>query len=206
MHAFSAPGATRTSTPAAKSARRWRWIGHGIRAIAIAVVVTAAIGLTPAVKQPAVALTAIDLGSGISVNPAPGWTIQDQGPGWVVLQNAFATAELEIKVKPAKMTDVVALLRQDINRLSSISTTGLTNVSNLSAPTPRPASGNFNQEAGIDYTASGTSRLGLIPVVGTFIELLNTSTQQSAFVVFVQNQDAPVRADSEGQAMIDSLL
>jgi hypothetical protein len=206
MQAFPTPEAVNTSTATPKRARRWRWVGHGTRAIAIAAAVTAAIGLTGTAKQPAVTLTAIDLGSGISVNPAPGWTIEDQGPGWVILNNAFATAELEVKVKPAKATDVVALLQQDINRLSGISTTGLTNVRNLSAPAPKPASGNFNQEAGIDYTADGTSRMGLTPVVGTFIELLNTSTHQSAFVVFAQNQDAPNRADGEGQAMIDSLL
>ncbi|MBW0019873.1 MAG: hypothetical protein JO236_20300 [Mycobacterium sp.] len=190
--------------------RPWRWVGHGTRALAIAGAVAAAIGLAGTVDRPMVTLTAgdgLDLAPGISVTPAPGWTVEDQGSGWVILHNAFSTAELEVKIKPARGTDPVAVLQSDINQLSSLSTTGLTNVRDLSAPTSKPVqSANFQQESGIDYTADGTSRMGLIPVIGSFIELLNTSTHQSAFVVFAQNGDAPTRADNEGQTMIDSLL
>ncbi|HWS93167.1 MAG TPA: hypothetical protein VN306_11950, partial [Mycobacterium sp.] len=86
-------------------------------------------------------------------------------------------------------------------------TTGLTNVKNLSAPVTKPIQGaNFQQEASVDYSADGTSMMGAIPVIGSFVELLNTSNHQSAFVVFAQNSDAPARADSEGGMMIDSLL
>jgi hypothetical protein len=195
MHATSTSTATTTSTPPPSHTPAsmhhpgcWGRFGHGIRAVAIAAALTAAIGLTGTINRPAVTLTAgdgIDIAPGISVTPAPGWTVGNQGPGWVTLHNAFATAELEIKVKPAKGTDPVAVLQADINQLSGVSTTGLTNVSNLSAPTGGPVqSGKFQQEASITYSADGTSRMGLIPVVGSFSELLNTSTHQSAFVVF----------------------
>ncbi|WP_205876943.1 hypothetical protein [Mycobacterium camsae] len=150
---------------------------------------------------------AIDLGQGISVTPAPGWTIGNQGPGWVTLHNTFATAEMEIKVKPAVGTDAAATLQTDIDQLSNLSTTGLTNVRNMTVPTSTPVQGNnFHQEAAIDYSADGTSAMGLIPVVGTFVELLNPSTHQSAFIVFAQNGDSTSRADSQGTMMVDSML
>ncbi len=217
MHALSTPGATTTSTPPPGHTpapmhhpRRWGRVRHAVRQVAVAAAVTAAIALTGTINRPAVMLTtgdAIDIAPGISVTPAPGWTVGDQGPGWVTLHNASSTAELEIKVKPANGTDPVAVLQADINQLSSVSTTGLTNVKDLTAPTAEPPqSGNFQQEASIDYSADGTSRMGLVPVVGSFIELLNTSTHQSAFVVFAQNGDVTTRADNEAQMMIDSLL
>ncbi|ORV99711.1 hypothetical protein AWC13_09845 [Mycobacterium kubicae] len=160
-------------------------------------------------NRPALRLTAdaIDLGQGVSVTPAPGWTVGDQGPGWVTLHNAFSTAEMEIKVKPASGNDPVAVLQGDISRLSSLSTTGLTNVRDVGAPSGNPLQGtNFQQQASVTFNADGTSRMGLIPVVGSFSELLNTSTHQSAFIVFAQNSDASAGADSDGQSMIDSLL
>lgn len=194
--------------PALSHPRRSRRVGRGMQVLAVAAVVTGAIALTGG-NRPAVRLTAdaIDLGQGISVTPAPGWTVGDQGPGWVTLHNAFSTAEMEIKVKPASGNDPVAVLQGDISRLSSLSTTGLTNVRDVGAPSENPLqSANFQQQASVTFNADGTSRMGLIPVVGSFSELLNTSTHQSAFIVFAQNSDASAGADSDGQSMIDSLL
>jgi hypothetical protein len=177
---------------------------------AIAAAVTAAIALTGTINRPAVTLTstgAIDLGQGISITPAPGWAVGNHAPGWARLDNAYATAEMEIKVKPADGTDPVAVLQGDINGLSNVSTTGLTNVKDPSAPVPKPLqSGHFQQEASIDYSADGTSRMGPTPVTGWFIELLNPSNHRSAFIIFTQNEDAPAQANSEGLAMVDSML
>ena len=78
---------------------------------------------------------------------------------------------------------------------------------NLTAPTTKPLHGaNFQQEASIDYSADGSSQSGTIPVIGSFIELLNTSTHQSAFVIFEQNGDATTQVDNSGGLMIDSML
>jgi hypothetical protein len=46
---------------------------------------------------------------------------------------------------------------------------------------------------------------GPLPVTGWFTELLNPSIHQSAFVVLTQNGDAPIRADGDAQAILDSL-
>jgi hypothetical protein len=184
-----------------------RWVRHGVRPIAVAAVVTAAIALGVNSGRPAVTLTGIDVGPGISVEPAPGWTVGDQGAGWVTLHNVFASAEMEIKVKPASGSDAAALLQSDIANLSNVSTTGLTNVNNVSAPTTKPLqSANFQQQAGVNYSADGSSRMGAIAVIGWFVELLNPSTHESAFVVYTQNGDAPPSADGEGGQMLDSLL
>jgi hypothetical protein len=216
MHAVSTSRATTTSVPPpsrtptpTQHPRRRGWVGRGMRPVAIAAAATVAIALNTVINRPAVTLTSadgIELASGISVTPAPGWTVANQGPGWVTLHNAFATAEMEIKVKPSNATDAVAVLQGDISNLSNVSTTGLTNVRDLGAPTPIPLqSGNFQQQATVSYSADGTSRSGPLPVNGWFVELLNTSTHQSAFVVFAQNGDAPIRADDDAQAMLDSM-
>jgi len=216
MHVLSTTGATTTSkrppsrTPAAtQHPRGWGWLGRGVRPFAIAVIATAAIALTATGNRPAATLTAadgIELAPGISVTPAPGWTVGNQGPGWVTLHNAFSTAEMEIKVKPSNGTDPVAVLQGDINNLSNVSTTGLTNVRDLGAPNPIAlGAGNFQQQATISYNADGSTVTGPAPVQGWFVELLNTSTHQSAFVVFAQNGDAPIKADGDAQLMLNSM-
>lgn len=213
MHALSTPGAANPPTPPptpTHNPSRWRRIGHAVRPVAVAAAVTAAITLTSTVNRPAVTSTsadAIDIGGGISVTPAPSWTVGNHGPGWVTLHNTYSTAEMEIKIKPADGTDPVAVLQGDINQLATLSATGLTNVKDLSAPTRKPLQGrNFQQEAFVGFSADGTSRMGAIPVIGSFIELLNTSNHESAFIVFAQNSDATTRADDKAVMMIDSML
>jgi hypothetical protein len=180
-----------------------------VRPVAIAATVMAAIAVGGAVDRPALTLSAadgIELAPGISVTPAPGWTVGNQGPGWVTLHNPFSTSEMEVKVKPSKGTDVAAVLQNDIAHLSNVSTTGLTNVRDLGAPNVTPLPGpNFLQQASVSYNADGSSVSGPLPVTGWFTELLNPSTHQSAFVVLTQNGDAPIRADGDAQAMLDSL-
>lgn len=212
MPTMQTPGVERTAqrlptqAPATAHHHHWEWHHRG----AVVVAAMLAIALYANTYRASVTLTtagAIDLGQGISVTPAPGWSVRDQGPGWVALRNTFATAEMEIKIKPADGTDAAAILQADIDQLSNVSTTGLTNVRDLSVPTSKPLqSAHFQREAAIDYSADGTSAMGSIPVVGTFVELLNTSTHQSAFIVFAQNGDSTSRADSQGTMMVDSML
>lgn len=61
-----------------------------------------------------VALTSadpIEIAQGISITPAPGWTLGNRGPNWVALNNADFSAQMRVTVKPADGTDVVAVLR-----------------------------------------------------------------------------------------------
>jgi hypothetical protein len=193
--------------------------GHLLRPVAIPVImglvsataVTAAVvlpGTTHRAKPPlTVALTsgeAIDIAQGISITPAPGWTLGVRGPDWVALHNTDTSAEMRVAVKPAGGTDVVAVLQTDMNQYTS--SAGLANVRNLSAPNTQPLqSANFQQEASIDYTADVSAPQSAIPVLGTFSELLNTSNGQSAFIDFRQNNNATPQAVDDGGLMIRSL-
>ncbi|WP_370496296.1 hypothetical protein [Mycobacterium sp. pR1184] len=145
--------------------------------------------------------------SGVSITPAPGWTIADRGPNWVALSNNDSSAQLQVAVKPAGGADLVGMLQADINQLTGTPAAGLSNVKNLDAPITRAVQGNkFQQEAFINYTADVSGPQGPIPVIGTFNELLNTSTGQSAFIDFRQNDNATTQVDNDGGSMINSLL
>nr|WP_096290778.1 hypothetical protein [Mycobacterium ahvazicum] len=145
--------------------------------------------------------------NGVSITPAPGWTVAHRGPNWVALSDNDSSAQLQVAVKPADGTDLVGMLQADINQLSGTPAAGLINVKNLSAPITRTLQDtNFQQEAFINYTADVSGPQGSIPVIGTFNELLNTSTHQSAFVDFRQDDSATTQVDSDGELMINSLL
>ena len=158
----------------------------------------------------AVALTSADpiaIGQGISITLAPGWTLGDHGPNSVTLFNADSSAQMQVTVKPASGTDVVAVLQADINQLTGPSSAGLSNVTNLSGPeTKTLQSANFQQQASIDYTGTVSTQQGTIPVLGVFDELLNTSNHQSAFINFIQTDDATTQAANDGGMIIRSML
>ncbi len=97
--------------------------------VAAAIVLAAS---TPRTAQGvAVALTAgdpVDIAQGISITPAPGWTLGTRGPDRVALHNGDTSAEMRVTVKPAGGTDVVAVLQGDINQYSA--SAGLSSVQN----------------------------------------------------------------------------
>lgn len=149
----------------------------------------------------------INIGQNISIIPAPGWTLGIRGPNWVLLYNDDSSARMQVVVKPASATDVVAVLQADINRLTNAPATSLTNVVNLSGPdTKTLGSANFQQQASIDYTANVSTQQGTIPVLGVFAELLNPSNHLSAFIDFRQDGEATTQAARDGGMMIHSML
>lgn len=87
----------------------------GLAALAVAVVWA---GAAPP-GAPRVALVsgeAIAIAQGVSVTPAPGWTLGNRGPNWVALNNSDTTAQLRITVKPGAGTDAAALLQADVDQ------------------------------------------------------------------------------------------
>ncbi|SPM37336.1 hypothetical protein MRAB57_5179 [Mycobacterium rhizamassiliense] len=185
-----------TSTP-----RRWRPV-----AVAAAIALTGA-----ALSQPAAMAfplkDSIGIAQGVSITPAPGWTLGNRGGDWVALNNADTSAQMRVTVKPAGGTDPVAVLQADINQYTNGASAILGNVRNLTGPDAHPVQGNnFQQQASIDYTADVVTPQGTIPVIGTFTELLNTSNGRSAFVDFRQDGNATTRADNEGGMMVTSML
>jgi hypothetical protein len=149
---------------------------------------------------------AIAIAQGVSVTPAPGWTLGHRGPNWVALNNADTSAQLRITVKSAGGTDAAGLLQADIDQYTSSASVILTDVNRLSAPDVQPLPGaNFQQEASINYTGTVVHPQGTIPVIGTFTELLNTRNGRSAFVDFRQDSSATTQAAGDGGMMIGSM-
>lgn len=185
-------------------------IGRRVRPVAVAAAVTAVLTLTGTIDRPAMTLAAKDaigIAQGISITPAPGWTLGNRGGDWVALNNAGGSAQMRVTVKPAGGTDAVAVLQADINQYTSSASAILSDVRNLTAPETKPLqSNNFQQEAFIDYTANVVNAQGTIPVIGTFTELLNTSTGQSAFIDFRQDDNSTTQAAGDGGMMISSML
>jgi hypothetical protein len=205
-HTLPLSGAFSGATRAARALRR-----VAVAAVSAAVLLAAAAGPDDKPpRAPAVALLAadpVDIAQGISIAPAPGWTVGDRGPDWVALYNADSSAQLQVTVRTADGTDVVAVLQGDIDQLTSKPSSDLANVRNLTAPIIKMLQGNnFQQKASIDYTADVSSPRRTVPVLGTFSELLNTSTGLSAFIDFRQNDNATAQAAQDGGAMVDSML
>lgn len=149
----------------------------------------------------------IDIAGGVALVPAPGWTLARRGPNWVALSNADASAQLRVTVKPAGEPDAVAVLQADKDRMVADSSAVLSNERDLSEPQLKTVPGRrFQQEASIDYTADVLGPEGAIPVIGSFTELLNPSTLQSAFVDYRQDNSATPQAVNDGGMMISSMF
>ncbi|KKC03402.1 hypothetical protein [Mycobacterium nebraskense] len=188
---------------------RLRWVA--VVAVAVASVVAAAVVLIGTAHAPSPVRLAsaepIEIAQGVSIVPAPGWTLGHRGPNWVALSNADLSAQLRVTVKPAGGTDAVAVLQADKNQLVGNASAILGNVRDLSEPHIRTLPGpKFQQEASIDYTADVLAPEGAIPVIGTFTELLNTSSLQSAFIDYRQDNNATPQAASDGGMMIESMF
>lgn len=189
--------------------RRAGWRVGVACAVALTALTVLAATANRAERTAAVALAsddAIAIAQGVSVTPAPGWTVGNRGPNWVALNNADTSAQLRITVKPAGGTDAAALLQADIDQFTGGASAILTDVNRLNPPDTKPLPGaNFQQQASVNYTATVVNPQGTIPVIGTFTELLNTSNGRSAFIDFRQDSSATTRAAGDGGIMIGSM-
>lgn len=197
-------------TPSPRAHYQGRGFARRLWLLAATGVATAAVVMAATGTPQSVRLTSADsvaITGGVSITPAPGWSVADRGPNWMALSNTDSSAQLQVAVKPARGADLVAMLQADVNQLTGTPAAGLVNVKNLSAPITRTLDGaNFQQEAFINYTADVSGPRGPIPVIGTFNELLNTSTRQTAFINFRQNGNATIQVDNDGGAMVNSML
>ncbi|OBH61309.1 hypothetical protein A5685_25240 [Mycobacterium colombiense] len=189
--------------------RRAGWRVPALSAAAVIAVVVLACSANRAERTAAITLAsddAIAIAQGVSVTPAPGWTVGHRGPNWVALNNADTSAQLRITVKPAGGTDAAGLLQADIDQFTGGASAILTDVNRLNPPDTKALPGaNFQQEASVNYTATVVHPQGTIPVIGTFTELLNTSNGRSAFIDFRQDSSATTQAAGDGGMMIGSM-
>ncbi|BCZ25253.1 hypothetical protein MYSE111917_13380 [Mycobacterium senriense] len=189
--------------------RRAGWRVGAVCAAAVIAVTVLACSANRAERSAAITLAsddAIAIAEGVSVTPAPGWTVGHRGPNWVALNNADTSAQLRVTVKPAGGTDAAGLLQADIAQFTSGASAILTDVNRLNPPDTKPLPGaNFQEQASVNYTATVVNPQGTIPVIGTFTELLNTSTGRSAFIDFRQDSSATTQAAGDGGLMIASM-
>jgi len=187
-------------------ARPARWRFGAVSAAALAAIVVAAGTAQHGVPTAQASDDAIAIAQGVSVTPAPGWTLGHRGPNWVALNNPDTSAQIRITVKPAGGTDAAGLLQADIDQYTGGAAAILSDVNRLTPPATTPLPGaNFQQEASLNYTANVVNSQGTIPVIGTFTELLNTANGRSAFIDFRQDSSATTQAAGEGAIMINSL-
>jgi hypothetical protein len=150
----------------------------------------------------------INIGDGISLTPATGWSVesQSQKDKSVLLINADTSAEMFVAVGKVSGTDIAQVLSVDIKNVTSGG--AFSNVQLTTQGQPNTLqSDRFQQELAVGYTADLQTQQGTIPVVGVFLELLNTSTGESAFVdVHAVSSDAMKKAAKDGDAMISSML
>jgi hypothetical protein len=162
----------------------------------------------PQASGPLSAGSSVEVGGGITLTPAAGWSVESTGKNAVLLINGASTAEFFVTVGKASSTDIAQELSNDIANYTKSSSSVLSNVqvTNKGQPTSVQSS-HFQQELGAGYSGSLQTQQGTISVVGVFLELLNTSNGGSAFVdVHAVNKNALQPAAKDGDSMVNSML
>lgn len=149
----------------------------------------------------------VDLGDGLSLVPAKGWTVEDQDDHFAMLLNSDGTAELVVVSGRVETDDVMSVLRDDINYLSTGPDAILSNLK-IGEPDQQPVqSKNFQQMAAVPYTADLSMQQGTMRVYGVFLELMNTKTQEAVFFdLHAVDSDTLEAAAADTDEMISSLL
>jgi hypothetical protein len=150
---------------------------------------------------------AVDLGDGVSLTPAPGWTVEDTDEGFVAVVNAGGTAVMWVGMGPVNSKDVAQVLQADINGFTSGKNSVLQNVQLSDVQTGSVKGDNFDELALVGYNADYSTQQGTVAVIGMFFELLNTSTGNAAFGdLMIGDDNAADQATSDAADMINSML
>jgi hypothetical protein len=158
-------------------------------------------GATTSTSAPAAAAGSLDLGSGISVTPASGWTSKRGGPTAVDLYSPDNNVTLFLTAGPAHTSDATQALQTDIT--TAAQDPNYTNPQLQGTIGTAPASGKFDKVAVVNFTANAT---GGGPVVGRYLEAINTQTQNSVFAQdYGPSQSELNRYDADVTQMLDSL-
>jgi hypothetical protein len=150
--------------------------------------------------------SSVDLGHGVILTLAPGWTIftQDQ-PQQVVLVNGDHSAEMIAEEGSWNTPDINQLATVLINK--QIQADGLTNVQQNPGQPKAMQGNNFQQLLEVDYTGDLQTNQGTIQVWGAWVTLLNSSTQMAGFVELdARSQAAFNAALPDGGRMLASMM
>jgi hypothetical protein len=176
-----------------------------------AATVTQALGLHTGVRETSIVLAAsnaepVMIGDGISITPAENWWVYRQGDDMALLANGDNSATLMVALDKVKSHDVVDALVNIVNRFNSADSP-IRNVQLAGLTKDTLRSNNFQDVAAIAYSADLSTQQGTIPVYGVFMELLNTSTGESAFLdLSATNMNAGKAAAEDVDSMMASML
>lgn len=167
---------------------------------------TPSITRSPAPQTSATPAGAIPIADGISITLAPGWTVDTQDGGSILIFNADGSAGMLVMVGKADSTDIKQVLSDNIQQetntgvLTNVQLGEFTDVQPLQSP-------RFQQMLLVKYTAVMSMQQGTIQQYGIFGELLNPSTRETAFIdLFGISVDDVKAATQDADAMVASML
>ena len=150
--------------------------------------------------------TTIDLGNGVTLTPAPGWTVTNQDQGWAVLANRDHSAVFGAGVGMADMPDINQEATASIN--AYIQSGGITNVQQNRVGQAQTVQGkNFQQALQVNFTGNVQTNQGTSQLYGQWVELFNPSTRLAGFATLqATSADALQAAVPDGGSMLTSML
>ena len=152
-------------------------------------------------------VTAVNLYRSVSVTPAPGWTIDNQGQAFARLVNADQTVAFVAFAGTSDSPGINGESSLMIN--NAIQQAGLTNVRQTPLGPAQAVQGtNFQQMLQVIYTANRQDDQGTWPEWGIWVTLFNPSGGLAGFVCFYSNEslDAYDAAKPDADAMLTSML
>jgi hypothetical protein len=127
--------------------------------------------------------SAVNLYGSVSITPALGWTVINQGQGWVNLMKGDKSAAIFAAAGSADSPDINQESTVCITR--DIQTNGMTNVQqNPLGPAQAVQGKNFTQMLQVTYAANVQTTQGAAAQSGIWVSLFNPSTQTSGFIDF----------------------
>jgi hypothetical protein len=150
--------------------------------------------------------TAINLYHAVSITPASGWTVANQGPGYVNLLNSGKNVQVFAVAGSTNAPDINHEATADIS--GDINGNGLTNVQQDSVGQVQTVQGNnYQQLLEFAYTANAQSDQGAMQLFGFWVVLFNSSTQTAGFINFFSpDPDALNTATPDFKNMVLSML
>jgi hypothetical protein len=186
-----------------------RWGGGVIAAIVVVVLMAGGVTVAMSVTAPPAHAAGgqILIGNGISITPAPGWTLakQDRMGQFLFLQNSDGSAQLYVGLYKSHKTDVGQALSEGITNI--INSNNYTNVQQ-GQPQQKSLQGkNFQQEDTVTFSANWTDPQGNTGTdYGVWGTLLNPSTTESAFMnMFAVDNDSANAATPDFNTMVSSM-
>jgi hypothetical protein len=148
----------------------------------------------------------VDLGNGVTLTVAPGWTIANQSQGEAVVANGDHSAQLAAVVDTADRSDIgqeSAALNDAFGRGA-----GLTNVQQAPQGGVQTFQGrNFTQGLQVNFTGDLQTNQGTVQLYGNWVTLFNPSTRIVCFVALnAMSPDALNAAEPDGESMLASVI